>query len=200
MPARDKDMISSKAVATQSAFAILLAIGCAETVEQPDYFPLAVGREWTYQVDSSDDLVVMRVSSRTDEGFVLEGTSPMQIGRHVPLRPEAEGVRAVLGDDFSQAYYLLRYPLRPGTIWNELIEEDEIRARWRCEAYERVTVPAGTFDCVRVVMEVEGTLPGNLGWLPVIYFWFAPDVGLVKSGEGLGRPYGSTLYELKAYR
>ncbi len=124
----------------------------------------------------------------------------MPIGGHVPLRPEAEGVRIVSEDDFSQAYYLLRYPLRPGTIWNELIEEDETLTRWRCEAYERVTVPAGTFDCVRVVMEVEWTLQWNLGWVPVIYFWFAPDVGLVKSGEGLGAPHGSTLYELKAYR
>jgi hypothetical protein len=95
----------------------------------------------------------------------------------------------------SDSAYYLRYPLEPGTTWEEeaetafLPEPVRLTLRSRIESTgETVRVPAGDFtDCVKVRAEGSKRIElresnGRFGVVSVSYqTWYAPDVGMVKS-------------------
>ncbi|MFZ2322472.1 MAG: hypothetical protein WAV89_02125 [Ignavibacteriaceae bacterium] len=86
----------------------------------------------------------------------------------------------------------IKFPLTPGNSWNwegKEFEDDEINTitlNASVETYEKIKVPAGTFDAVKLIT----TVTSSSGSDNIVTEWFAKDIGLIKmsaviKGSGL---------------
>lgn len=66
---------------------------------------------------------------------------------------------------------MLAFPLKPGSSWEMRMPMGSMASR-AVVGMERVTVPAGTFNAVRMQEKREGTAGDS---------WYVPDVGVIKS-------------------
>lgn len=87
----------------------------------------------------------------------------------------------------SQGLKILDFPLRVGKSWSQDIDLRELRTgamrpyanTWRVEAYEEITVKAGTFKAFRISWRQENR--GPYPWRGEATLWWSPDVkGFVK--------------------
>jgi hypothetical protein len=148
--------------------AALLAAGCASGPPKAErYVAPKPGSSWTVQVSSSGsfgnaDKVQQQVSIRD---VVVEGRPYHRFDSPTGavLQDDNVGVFQVLGPGDRQ---LMRYdpplgfdfPLVVGKTWTQDImltvggtTRTPMKAEWKVESYEDVTVPAGTFKAWRVV-------------------------------------------------
>jgi len=149
------------------ASAVLLA-GCASAPPRAErYVAPPVGSTWTVQVSSSGsfgsvDKAQQQVSMRD---VVVEGRPYHRFdsGGVAVLQNDSVGVFLVLGPGDRP---LMRYdpplsfsfPLEVGKTWAQDLmltvggaNPTPMKVQWKVEAYEDVTVPAGTFKAWRVV-------------------------------------------------
>lgn len=174
--------------------AALALVGCAHgpsTQGNPsgltarDYYPLAVGNQWTYQAQLLGDQRTMTVE------ILREANGFFEDNQHARLTQDGEGLR----DDRR---YLLKNPLRTGAEWDNVVSVSA-REHYRiAEADAPCTVPAGTFQhCVTVESRTrtpEVTLVNELT--------FAPQVGLVQlrvHADARGKEIPQTDYALVRY-
>lgn len=152
------------------------------------YFPTRVGAKWVYKVTRPDRVgeVTVRVSAvETKEdgatsvtlGEVREGD---QISGQFTVRPDGlyQDVDFPGGAIYYPAICVLKLPHRHGASWateSRVIQSPRAETR---TAYgpERVEVPAGRFDAIRV----ESVYARRPAPAQRQTEWFAPGVGLVK--------------------
>lgn len=102
---------------------------------------------------------------------------------------------------------IIQFPLTVGKKWNCTYQrkdktygpgKDTIRAQHKVEAYEPVTVPAGTFQAFRIRVHFEATGGSRMITMPEkMYFWYSPEVRqLIKRVNA--RMAGNT-WELEKY-
>ena len=100
---------------------------------------------------------------------------------------------------------IIEFPLKVGKKWEYRYQrkgstkgptEDNILAEHKVEAYESVTVPAGTFQAFKINVKHEATGSRSLVTMPEkMYFWYAPEVKqLIK------RVQMRKTWELKKYK
>lgn len=184
----------TRAVPAAALAALLLASAAAAPVRDgpPVYFPTAVGAKWVYtDAAGSDHTEVVTAVERKDGAVVVTVAYERGDGDLHPVKTVAvseTGLRQLSDGDhrYAPPSVLLRLPHRDGNAWRddtEVVRESRVY-RGTCTAHgpERVRVPAGVFEAVRV--ESEYTLNGIPCWLTV---WFAPRVGAVKWSGGSGR-------------
>jgi hypothetical protein len=144
-----------------------LAAGCASAPPKAErYVAPPVGSSWKVQISSTGSFgnankVEQQVSMRD---VVVEGKPyhRFDAGGGANLMNDSVGVFMVLGPGDRQ---LMRYdpplgyefPLEVGKAWTQDIAltvggttKVPMKAQWKVEAYEDVTVPAGTFKAWRV--------------------------------------------------
>jgi hypothetical protein len=167
--------------------AAALAVGCATAPPRAErYVPPPLGASWIYQVTSSGSFgslnkapMTVTLSEAPFEGrTLLRFSSPAS----TTLQTDRVGVVAAL-DPAGRP--LMRYdpplgyewPLEVGKTWTQDITltvgastKVPMKAMWTVEAYEDVTVPAGTFKAWRIVMtdnfgfrQVTWSVPEKLG-------------------------------------
>lgn len=166
--------------------AAVFAAGCATAPPRAErYVPPPMGTSWVYQVTSSGSFgsvnkaqMPVSLSDALFEGRkLLRFASPS----FTTLQTERVGVVVVL-DPAGRP--LMRYdpplgyewPLEVGKTWTQDImltagaAKVPMKAVWTVEAYEDVTVPAGTFKAWRIVMtdnfgfrQVTWSVPEKLG-------------------------------------
>lgn len=164
-----------------------LATGCSTAPPRADrYVPPPMGASWVYQVTSSGSFGTLNqaASPVTVRETVLDGRKLLRFESpsFTTLQTDRVGVVAVL-DPAGRP--LMRYdpplgyewPLEVGKTWTQDITltvgaatKVPMKAVWTVEAYEDVTVPAGTFKAWRVVMtdnfgfrQVTWSVPEKLG-------------------------------------
>lgn len=128
-----------------------------------EYYPLAEGSRWSYQVGEPDGQeVLIELTGRSDGYFVDQ--------RGGRLRADAFGIR-------DEKRYLLRDPVKPGTTWTNVVAVSAAEHYRILSALAPCEVPAGRFeDCA----QVESRVRVNEGVTLVNTMTFARGVGLVR--------------------
>lgn len=155
-------------------------------VRAADYYPLAVGNSWTYEVNMLGEQRTMQVKIEgVANGFFRDSTG-------AELVADAFGVR-------DQKRYLLREPLEVGTSWTNVVSVSSV------ERYQITSVglpcesPAGKFEnCVVVESRNRATPTKTL----VNDMTFAPGVGMVRVAmvlENSGQLVPQTTLVLQSY-
>ncbi|MFH1783513.1 MAG: hypothetical protein ABH868_01240 [bacterium] len=165
-----------------------------------DYYPLTFAMRWSYevsQVDGKGKTFIQEVSVpgtdtyKKDQYIILEqkdkrgtirsfvikdksGVYWKKIGASKTFTPEASSV-------FTPPIPLMKFPLKVGTAWNW---EGNLKIAFinkninmRCEvvAEEEITVPAGTFKCLKIhIHQLRNKEESNE------YSWYAPGIGQIK--------------------
>ena len=158
------------------ALPLLAALaGCATAPKPPgpmarpaDYYPLAVGSEWTWEDQSPQlpagppSLRTVRVLERTRDGYFRDSGKG-------ELRPGA------CIEDRSRA--LLCGPIAVGTTWTSVLSPTSSERFEIVSIDERVVTPAGTFEaCVRVRAVTRAAAGTEL----INEISYAPGVGPVR--------------------
>jgi hypothetical protein len=181
--------------------AVLLLSSCG--IKPLVYYPLEEGMSWVYRIDKNENQEV--------ENFAVRKMGTMEV---VPQKIETakgsafrfiavdkegifeyarQSVSASEPEILNKPEYILKQPLKPGSIWEEeadialLLERIPYTMKYLVESNkETVTVPAGTFDnCL--LIKGSGLAQKDKGALGIIKIavtedrWYAPGVGLIKS-------------------
>jgi hypothetical protein len=166
--------------------------------KSPAYFPTQKGAKWTYATHRNDEeetetFVVTEVVEKGGEKII-------SVGRELKSKVTPAGTfkltkqGAIESVGISQINDLplsaLDRPVKPGDVWEvDTIGPGKVPVKWKraVRGPEKVKIPAGTFEAIRV--EHTFTIKGD-GELPDVLFlsrteWYAPGVGLIRvEGEG----------------
>ena len=173
----------------------VLLLGCAHghapaavsTISAERFYPLGLGREWTYdaQLLGEHRVFTVRILKEQDGYFV-----DSQGGQ---IRAGDDGVR-------DRERYLLRNPVQEGKSWTNVLSPDSQEQYKIDSAGAPCQATAGHFDdCVVVVGR---TLVGVQNDALVNRMTFAKDVGLIRSEvllERAGQQKLQSRIELKSY-
>jgi hypothetical protein len=187
--------------ATMRAFLAvsLLAVlaGCAHSrrsggsTRLADYYPLAVGAEWTWE-DQSPQLPVgrpvlrtVRVLERSADGYFKDsGRGELRVGACIEDRARS----------------LLCGPIAVGTRWSSVLTPTSTESYEIVAVGERVVTPAGAFDgCVRVRANTRAAADTEL----INEISYAPGVGPVRIEVitvGHGKAVSQFRAVLRSYR
>ena len=176
---------------------LLLCFACAHAPETKggaatspiaDYYPLAVGNTWSYQVEllgappEDHDITI----TKEEQGRFTDSTGNT-------LMIDAYGIR-------DAKRYLLRTPLEVGTKWNNVVSVSSYEQYMIVEAGQACDVPAGAFkNCV--VVESRNKAEGEKVLINTLTF--APKVGLVRIAtvlEAEGKRIPQVKLELTKYQ
>lgn len=172
-------------LAVFAAFAAFTAFSLATPAPKPSvYFPTKVGAKWIYDDDGQTyTLVVTKAEPKDGAILVTVGLvdSDGLITHFQTMEVSRRGLREVEnhGRKYDPPVPHLRLPHTPGAKWQSPISLDgEARGtnEMRAGAVEKVKVPAGTFQAVRV--DTLSTSPE--GKQQRLTHWYAPGVGLVR--------------------
>jgi len=167
----------------------------------------SVGDEWTYRWESpqGSGTLVWWVSREAEiEGqpyWVMEGASQEIWHRKSDLAVAQFAVGKQLQSRNRPPHQYADWPLSVGKAWERAFEEERpatretrnVVFRYHVEGAETVTVPAGTFQTLKIVRRVRS---GAI----LTEFWYSPEVRhWVRMREALGAS-GSRVHELIAYR
>jgi hypothetical protein len=156
---------------------LLLAVGCAHSqasssaakksgaAEVAQYYPLAVGNTWSYEVQllgappEKHDISI----TKEEKGRFTDSTGNV-------LLIDSYGIR-------DEKRYLLRTPLEVGTKWNNVVSVSSYEQYAIVEAGQDCEAPAGKFqNCI----VVESRNKGDGERVLVNALTFAPKVGLIR--------------------
>jgi hypothetical protein len=165
------------------------------------FFPTAPGTKWVYVCGQDEFQVAVLKSSTTDR------VTTLTLGR--PDDPKAATSELVVSDEgvfesrartyrFDPPVCVLKLPAKKGDTWavkSWWTTSDgppgqrgiEFTGSVSVRAVEKVAVPAGTFEALKVRADDERGV--FLGWQR----WYVPGVGVVKIDTG------EDIYELKSF-
>lgn len=129
-----------------------------------DFYPLAIGNTWSYEVKLLGETRQIEVSTlrKNAEGFVEDSTGAQ-------FMADTYGVR-------DQKRYLLRNPIAAGTKWTNVVSVSSVENYEITGAGQPCEAPAGKWDgCV----VVESRNRVEEGTVLVNEMTFAPGVGIV---------------------
>jgi hypothetical protein len=156
-----------------------------------DYYPLAVGAEWTWE-DQSPQLPESRPSVRTVR--ILERTADGY------FKDSARGELRLAGCLEDRSRSLLCGPIAVGTRWSSVLSASATEHYEIVAVDERVVTPAGTFEgCVRVRAHTRAAADTEL----VNEISYAPGVGPVRIeviSVAAGKAVPQVRAVLRAYR
>jgi hypothetical protein len=146
------------------------------------YYPTTVGTTWVYEDPNGEETLTITKVEDVDGGKLVTVETVTDTGR----KPEekmivSEGGLAraeARGYKFTPPSVMLKVPFRPGDSWKSDPDRSEENAK--IIGVERVRVPAGTFEAVRVDAKYATGGPQK----EPASFWYAPGVGLVKFTGG----------------
>ena len=158
----------------------------------PDYFPMAKGYWWKYQIVEKKTEFTIKVAGTEKVGdhscFKLDtvaGNDKHMFSEYYSktpgkiLWPREVYVTAKRTVDFKPPRIQIHNPLKIGDTWSwkgKGMMGIDIEDSAKVLKTEKVTVPAGTFNCV--VVQVN-TVQGGANIEKT--YWYAPNVGMVKS-------------------
>jgi len=170
----------------------------------PDYYPMTVGNTWTLDTTINGQVIpiVMTVTERTPaqaDGFAASIESRIE-GRAIQIevyRVNKTGVsRVSSGADgagvLAPPFPVLKYPIAfdDSWMWKGTITTagQAMPASARCSVSrpERVAVPAGTSQAIKVHVDLSVEGPDNSKAEVTNDYWFAADVGMVKQVAHIG--------------
>lgn len=182
---RGRALIRLQRLAMRGCFCVFLSLASfsvhGEDLSVAQYFPLAVGNRWVYQIQDRTDGAPPAMEywdiQREEQGrFILRirQSNLTTGGFEESFLPTPDGIKRIAAETTRKEDppFFLKGPLREGTTW---VDEDgtyEITG-----ADKTLTVPAGEFSrCIEITNTRQG------GKATVITL-FAPGVGMVQRHE-----------------
>jgi hypothetical protein len=174
----------------------------AQTAERP---PLNVGDRWTFHQVAGLPPVESDWSREIDAKLV-DGRFRVRAGNRTLIFDGEMNSLDKRGADYSWRRFA--FPMAVGNRWSHEWKlggegwSGYAHSQWEVKAYEKITVPAGTFDCFRVEGTIwrntlsaraQGGVPYQVATVPTTY-WYCPDVKWIaryrsKEQAFLGAPY-----------
>jgi hypothetical protein len=130
-----------------------------------EFYPLAVGTTWAYEVNLLGEkrTIDVAIEKQSPDGFVTDSTGAQ-------LSVDAYGVR-------DQKRYLLRNPIAAGTKWTNVVSVSSVEQYEILAADQPCDAPGGSWQgCVIV----ESRNKVEEGKVLVNEMTFAPGVGIVR--------------------
>lgn len=159
-----------------------------DTIPPADYFPLAIGNYWTFDVHWSDTVGSTDTYTQTQTiddtvqidseiWFVMYNTSSDSSVDSIYYR---KGTDYLYGGYYMYGAFFAfpAAPLAPeiGMEWDDVETLlVDITIHGEVEGYETITVPSGTYDCYRELLTVESSIY-NFS----LRSWFADGVGPIR--------------------
>lgn len=179
-----------------AAGAVMCLCACAggqkaAKAAEPDareYYPLALGTRWTYEVSLLGEKrsIDVAIEREVGDGFVADSTGAQ-------LMADAFGVR-------DQKRYLLRNPVRTGTRWTNVVSVSSVERYEIVSADEPCDAPAGAWAHCVVVKSRNQVQEGKA---LVNEMTFAPGVGIVRIAtvlESDGQRVPQSTLELTSFQ
>ncbi len=178
-------------------------------VATPEYYPLAVGTRWHYQVDigqpQKQEITLVIAEEETLDGKpvsrleVFSDGVRRQMTEH--LMSNEKGIFRVRigGVTYNPPLCILKYPLKPGQSWitkTTANDGQQLTALCKQGAQQEIQVPAGRFRTIPCTIEIDQQTPKGLMKI-VNTYWFAEKIGVVKQKLELNGP--SVVMELSKY-
>ncbi|HMF20456.1 MAG TPA: hypothetical protein VKE98_24815 [Gemmataceae bacterium] len=158
----------------------------------PNYYPLTVGNEWTFQVTAGGNtaqavsrIVKMETINEVPLAY-LEASVKGKVVATEHLRQTKEGVFRYRNNrqEITPPFCLVKYPVKSGSKWSGDIAIGNDKGKYYSEAIEEtVEVKAGKFKAMRVSVKVESPKQGVV----TTTYWFVPDIGFVRQTVDTGR-------------
>lgn len=164
--------------------AMAAASAVAQTAERPSW---KVGDRWQFQQEVRPPPVHSKWSRKVEEALP-NGHFKVRTAAGALLEFDGEGNSLdVRGPEYS--WRRLEFPLMVGKGWKherkiggDMWNGNE-QSSWKVEAYEKITVPAGTFDCFRVEGEAWATWASGMMLVQsynrrhtLTTYWYCPEV------------------------
>ncbi len=196
-------MVAISRLFTAGTISAIIVFSCLPSLSispDGDLFPLKQNNRWTYKcIDENgktSEIKYVVESARPGKDGVM--TYKVTTGNRKDAKAKfycKDGFKTVLkrietagqrpaSIDFVPAKLIIDSKIRPGSIWQwtgALTKPPGETERWQVFPQEKVKVPAGQFDCVRVGgLTIRGRV--------MVYQtrWYAVNVGLVKSVDVIG--------------
>jgi len=179
---------------TAVLFVGMIIVGCGnddnEDTHTPDYFPMAVGNSWTFQVFERDSFGHDTTYTQTQslnhtatkdsfEWYVMDGDS---ITDSIYYRKDAYFLYAGYFFEISGIFNfvpILAAPLTPEVGFSQADTAQlgmfSIYSNVVVEAKETITVPRGTYECYRELLTIESSL-----LTLTMRSWFADTIGPIR--------------------
>lgn len=158
----------------------------------PFAHPTAVGTKWVYERGGQDETWVVTAAEKKDQVTLIDIRFIRPDGTSAPCHKLSLGLDGLCmteesGHPYTPAWRQLTTPLGREHKWDLDLARQDIGggikgSTVQAERLERVKVPAGEFDAVRVGATYR--IGGNAGGETKSICWYASGVGLVKQGEG----------------
>ena len=191
------------ALALAVCTALVLRISTAAPVPQDKpkaglYHPTRVGAKWVYKSGDQDSVEVVTDVKEKDGAKLVtvgyESRGEVTPSHVVSVSDKGLCVLAFNVAELTEPLWLLKLPHAPGNKWEAVLAG----APWgrtvgsaKAEGPERVEVPAGTYQAIRVELEIP-YIDGREGKARKT-IWYAPGVGKVKE------VYGEQVELLKSF-
>jgi hypothetical protein len=187
-----------------AGLSVLIVLTLAITVPAQEgatphpYYPLKVGSEWVYKVQGGPIKVKVASAEKVSgaNGYKLETSAGNKVSASETVAVTKEGVQRFNVNGLNPTTPILFLPMDPDVTkeWSVDTEVSNQKIKGNFVATkEKVTVPAGTYDAVKVSgkdMTIGATST-------TVEYWYAKDVGIVKLKFTLGSQ-DATL-ELESY-
>ena len=153
------------------------------------YYPVSIGARWVYStgdketvetvtgVEDSEGVFRVKVSRERNDKTILDHV--------VAVSEKGLAIVETPTGKLAEPVWLLKLPPKNGDKWEVVLPSQtlgKIVGSAAVEGTEKIEVPAGTFDAVKVRMEIPH-VDGRDG-ITKRAIWYAPNVGVVKSVEG----------------
>jgi hypothetical protein len=161
------------------------AVPCAPPNQQatPVYAPTKVGARWVYKwsQDKDKNAEVVEVVSAVEENEGARIITVSRVNENGKLIPSVQWLVTDAGLFRTKRFFgrpdkrpttLLQLPHSPGQTWT--LEDTDPQVTMTAQGPERVKVPAGEYEAIRVEQRDERSPD------PQVTRWYAPGVGLVK--------------------
>jgi hypothetical protein len=150
-----------------------VAAPAPKRTEPVPYFPTAVGARWAYDRGGGREEVVEVSAVEKVDGELVVSRSSVDgpVTQYTKMVVTPTGLRQDQYNSGPSTVWVLRTDVRPGGSW------DTPEGKRSVHGPERIEVPAGKFDALRVEWEQAGSR---------MVSWYAPGVGEVKRVERRG--------------
>lgn len=194
-------------------------INSKKTKDDTNYYPLKKDMSWTYKLTQTQDgqgnnkfkeMTMSVVDEKNETGF-----KSYVLKRYYPnssIQPN-QTLAKVFGDHIELSRYVqqelfnipnlptrtkdyiisMKFPLKEGDSWGgrDFPDGTELIS---VKGHETITVPFGTFDCVKV----NHHLTYKNGKSDDLFYWYAPNIGMVKLHEEITVQLGDKFVKMAA--
>jgi hypothetical protein len=153
----------------------------------PVYFPTRVGAKWVYLRSGQEEThAVTKVEAK--EGEMVVTVEREQGGKTTPywvvaVRSDGLFLVAESGEAYDPPWCLLKCPVEVGKSWDGNSEREDyitLVGRRTVAAAEKLKVPAGEFEALRITSERVTSETGDARVRSSTTYWYAPHVGVVQ--------------------